>query len=276
MAILVGAIAALCIGFSDLSGRKVVAASSTLAAAAIFQIVAACTALVAVGFVDSELIASDVGRAAISGLGIAIGMVAYYTSLSKVGAAVAAPVVASLSAVIPYLYAVLTGTTPSGLALFGAGLALIGIVVVSTGGRRSRTPDMARGVTLALVAGCSYGIGLSALVDASDTAGAWPAVVQRGVAFLLLVIVAWRRSISIVPPTKARMSALSAGILSGMASTAHIVALAIDPTPAIITTSMFPIVSVNVGRVFFKDTISRLQVIGIGFGLAGVVAVALG
>ena len=43
-----------------------------------------------------------------------------------------------------------------------------------------------------------------------------------------------------------------------------------DPTPAVVTASMFPAVTVAVGRAFYGDTVSRKQLLGLFVVLIGV------
>ena len=117
MGALLGSLTALGIGGSDMFGRRVTAATSPVTASAVMQLFAALLSLVAITFVSSEWIWRDVWVGAVSGLGMGSGLACYFGGLQRSSSAVVAPIVATLSAVIPYLYTLVRGTSPTEVAL---------------------------------------------------------------------------------------------------------------------------------------------------------------
>ncbi len=275
MALLFGLAAAICIGLSDLGGRRVSAASSAATTATSMNLIGCGAALLVALAIGSVVEGADVARGLISGLGLGAGLILYYAALPRVGAPVAAPILGTLTSVLPYAYAVLTGVVPSPLALIGAGLALAGIAIVTATGTDRRARFDGAGVALAIGSGLSYAAGIIAVIGVSQDAGAWPAVFQKVTGVAMAVAYCLYRSSPVTPPRGVRRDAINAGIASGLASSFYVLGLTVDPTPAIVTASMFPAFSIAVGRTFFGDAMTPLQIAGIACSLAGVAAVAM-
>jgi len=268
-----GSFAALCIGVSDLFGRRVVNGAHALTAAAVMQFVAIFTSAATLGLVDSELRGGDLLLGAFSGLGLGTGLACYYRGLTRSTSTVVAPLVATLSALIPFTYAAITGSTPTAVALAGAGIAFVGLAVITIGGRRAE--HVKSGLLWGLASGIGYGFGLTVIIEASEASGSWPAVTQRIAAFALLTAVASALTVPIVPPPSYRVPAVLAGVFAGFSTVSYLLGVQADAPVAVVTASMFPAFSVAIGWLVFHDSVSRLQVGGIAavlIGVAGVVA----
>lgn len=269
-----GSLSAICIGVSDLFGRKVVGASSALTAAAIMQIIAAGTSWASVLFVASAFDSGDFALGAWSGIGMAVGLACYYEGIARSSSTVVAPLVATLAALIPFVYTIVLGASPSILAIVGASIAIGGLVLVTIGG--DSPEHVGAGLRWGLVSGLGYGFGLSVIINVASESGSWPAVSQRVAAFAALVAVARLSKLAVLPPSGVRLSGLGAGIFAGLTTVFYLLGIAIDAPVAVVTGSMFPAASVAVGWLFFRDPVSRLQVVGIAVVLAGVAGVVSG
>ena len=133
MAAVFGLLSALGIGMSDLFGRRVVLAASAITAATAVQLFSGLGTL---GFALATGSAFE-GRpflwGCLSGVGMASGITLYYLGLEHSTSTLVAPIVASLSALLPYLYAVAGGSPSSMVAVVGAALAVVGLVLVTGG-----------------------------------------------------------------------------------------------------------------------------------------------
>jgi len=267
---LFGSLTALSIGLSDLFGRHVVNRRGAVLAAVVVQAVGVAASVLMLAFVASELIAGDLLIGAVSGLGLGVGLWGYLSGLAVSSSAVVSPIVATMSAVFPFGYAVLRGADASAAALFGALVALVGLILVSFGG--GPLANVVAGVRWSLFSGLGYGVALSVIMEASDASGAWPAVTQRAAALGLMVLVA-ARSREGFALLGVRLAGLAAGVFASASTIFYLFGVQADPTPAVVTASMFPAVSVVVGRVAYRDRVSRLEVVGIAIVLAGVSAV---
>jgi len=266
-----GSMSALCIGLSDLFGRRVTLASNSVAASAVMQAVAVVTVVASLFVVAGDLIWVEMGLGAISGLGMGTGLACYYRGMTESSSAVVAPVVATLAAVVPYGYTIVTGTTPSVLALTGALVAFLGLVMVTLG---DQAPERMRvGLFWAVISGLGYAVAQTVLVETTSDSGSWPGITQRLTALGLMLVVARVIRVPVVVPKSLRRAGLFAGAFAGMASVFFLVGVARDAQPAVVTASMFPAVTVAIGWLFFRDHVARVQLAGVAAVLLGVVGV---
>lgn len=270
MGALYGSLAALSIGLADLFGRHLVNRRGANVAAMATQAVAAIVSLVAVFVVASSFDWSDVAIGAVSGVGLALGLACYFGGLERSSSAVVAPIVATMSAVIPFGYAVVRGAPASTWAVLGAVIAIAGLVLITAAG--GPMANVASGFRWAIASGLGYGIGLSVVIEASEGSGAWPAFSQRVAAFGLMVVVVMR-SHGRIPVVGIRFFGVAAGVFAGLSTIFYLLGVQAEATPAVITASMFPAVTVAVGSTVFGDSVSRVQIAGLGVVLVGVTAV---
>jgi len=265
-----GALSAISIGLTDLFGRHVVNRRGAVIAAMIIQVVATVASALSLVVIASVFVARDVAIGAVSGLGLGTGLACYLGGLTRSSSAVVAPVVATLTAVIPLGYAVMRGAQVSPWALAGASVAIVGLILITAGG--GPVANVASGLRWALASGLGYGFGLSVVIDASDRSGAWPAVSQRATAFALMAAIVVRARGGL-PIVGVRLAGVAAGVFAALSTVFYLLGVQADATPAVVTASMFPAVTVAVGRVVYGDSVGRLQVVGLVVVLAGVTGV---
>lgn len=272
MGALLGLLGALGIGLSDLFGRRIVQTSSALTAAVVLQLFGGVVAAATMAVYPSEFAWPDAGRGLFAGIGMGAGLGCYYAGLARSASTVVAPLVATLSAIIPFGYVVLTTGEASPVASAAAVIAVVGLALVSSGA--DAVSNVAVGVRWGLVSGLGYGSAIAVLTDVSADSGAWPAVTQRMSAFVLLGAVGLVIRQPIIPPAGSRSNAVLAGAFVAMSSVALLIGVQIDASATVITLSMFPAFTVAIGRVFFGDPITPRQAVGIAIvlvGLAGIV-----
>ncbi len=274
MAALLGLLSAFGIGLSDLFGRRVVLAASAITAAMAMQLFAALATLVFAVVTASAFDAGSFGWGCLSGLGMAGGLSFYYMGLERSTATLVAPIVASLSALLPYVYAVSRGTPSSRLAIAGAVVAVIGLVFV-TGGAVSME-RLRAGVRYGLLSGLAYAWAAISFIEAADAEGWWPPVGQRVTGLLVLVPVAMVMGRRTFPPAGQRINGMLAGLLTAGVSVLYLAALGIDAAVGSVALSTFPVFSVVIGRVFFADALQRTQMVGIALVVGGMAALSLG
>lgn len=271
MGALFGLLTSACIGTSDLFGRRVVTRCHVLSAMVVFQGAAALMSLGILLFIPGTFAGDDFMRGLASGFGLGAGLALYYTSLDRAGSAIAAPVVATLSAVIPFAYTTLRGHDPPLIGIIGAAVAFGGLGLVTAGGTRGR--HVATGTVWATLSGLGYGVGLSVLVDLSESSGAWPGFGQRLTSVGLMAAVVAIRGLPALPPPEVMGFALLTGVASAGATIFYIVGIWFDPPATVVGASMFPVMSVIVGRIAYQDSLNTRQGIGVVAAVAGVIAV---
>ena len=274
MGLVFGLLTSLCIGGSDLFGRRVSNERGPILTGVAIQFVAIFASLAATVIVPSAFSWGDALLGLLSGLGLGLGLLWYFTGLTHSSSAVVAPLVATLSAVIPFVYAVVRGASPAAIAVVGAIVAVSGLALITTGGG---WPDhLAAGVRWGVASGLGYGFGLSVAIDVGDASGSWPAMTQRVSAFGLMALVAAGSRQRMIPPRRLRISAIASGVFAGLSTVFFLLGLEADPTAAVVTGSLFPVVTVVVGRSVYGDEVLARQIGGIGLVVLGVIGVALG
>jgi drug/metabolite transporter (DMT)-like permease len=275
MGALLGLLSSVMTGLSDLFGRKIVRVAGVVTGSLTLQVAAMSTALVSVLLFGGVFTARDLSIGLLSGLCMGLALGAYYRGITVSSATIVSPLVATLSAIIPFGYAMVRGSSPTALALLGSLVAIVGLVVITTGGGVVEF-SVKKGLWWAAASGLAYGVAFAIVLEATDDAGPWPAVWQRvGGATVLFLAVRQRRGAAL-PPAGSRVSGVLAGVFAGLCSVAYIAGVRIDPTATVITGSTFPAASVAVGTLAFNDPLSRRQIVGLVVVLLGVVGVALG
>ena len=274
LAVILGLTAALGIGSSDLFGRRLVAASSVLTAAAVMQVWSGLFTTGIAAATASPFQSGPFVWGCVSGLGIGSGLGLYYRGLQKSSATVVAPLSASIASVVPYWYAVLGASGATVLAVAGVGVAIVGLVLV-TGGAISADRLLA-GVQYGVASGLAYAATTIAFLEAPDGEGLWPVAGQRTVGALILLTASILFGHRLWPPAGQGFNGIASGALMAMVSISLLAALALDAAPASVALSTYPVFSVTVGRVFFADPLQRSQIAGIGLVVAGIAAVSVG
>ena len=274
MGALFGALSSLSVGMSEMFGRRGAKATGVLAVSVVSQGVAAMTAFTMLLWLPSRPDWEDLVRGAISGVGFGIGMVAYLGGLMRSSATMIAPMVATMTVVLPFGVAVVGGAETTGLALLGVGVALVGLLFITAGSRAGS--GTRAGLLWGAASGFGYGVALAVLIGTSSASGSWPAVVQRVVACLLTAVVAVVVHSPVVPRGAVRWTALWSGVFGGVASVLYLLGIQADVLSAAVTGAMFPAVSVAIGRLVFGDSVRPVQALGLGFVLVGVAGVVVG
>ena len=274
MGALFGLLAALSISTTELFGRRVTNEVGPIVAASVTSLLAAGTALVIAVVTDGSAIARDMLLGAGSGLGFGVGMSTYLQGVRVSSSAVVGPVSAALTALIPFTYAAVTEEAPAVLGYVGAALAIIGLMFVTIGG--SAATNVIGGLPFGTMSGLGYGLGTLVLINVSDDSGSWPIVTQRITAFGAIAVFALARRRPILPPRQYAPTALAAGLFAGLSSVLALIGLSANAAAASVTITLFPAGSVLIGRLLFRDAVTRAQVIGLAVVIAGTVAIVLG
>src|SRR6185503_7137351 len=127
---------------------------------------------------------TDVAWSGAAGLAIVSGLACLYRGIARGRAVVVAPIAAAGAAVIQFSWGLIRGEDPGALALLGAGLAIVAVVVLSatdTGASEDDTPvadPLAPAVEIALSLGAAVflGVSLILLAQTGEDSELWPVV----------------------------------------------------------------------------------------------------
>jgi drug/metabolite transporter (DMT)-like permease len=212
---------------------------------------------------------------------LAIGLL--YAAMSRGQMGIISPITAVLSGAVPVVVGLVLGESLSLIALLAIVIAGAAVVLVSReSSAHRRTPF--RAIALAVGSGIAIGTYLSILGTASDESGIWVATVGRWYSTILVL------GILVVIVQRARKSdkggrrqgafpwnlALAAGVLDALANAMFQLA-AQRGLLAIVAVigSLYPAATVVLARVLLKETLSRIQLIGVVLALVAASALAL-
>ncbi|MCP3990754.1 MAG: DMT family transporter [Actinomycetia bacterium] len=275
MPIVFGLLASLGIGAGDYFGRYCTrrANATTTVLTALVGGLVAVTLLTVV--VPSERISRDLWFGAGSGLTIGFALMFMYQGMAISSTAIVSPVVAFFVAFVPLVWDLTTGGSLPASVGVGVGLAVVGIVVTTV------SPDLGGrigpGLAFAVASGALFGIGMTVVGETSIDSGVWPAVSQRGIAWLTLVIYGASRELPLLLPRPL----MRRGLLSGVAGTGGMAMFILGAQrgslgSVAVASSMFPAVTAVLAYLFDNDQLRWWQSVGIGVALVGVGLIAAG
>jgi drug/metabolite transporter (DMT)-like permease len=211
------------------------------------------------------------GIAAVGGL---LGLFAYYRGMVVGAMSVVAPV-AGVSAVIPVVFGIATGDSPTGTQIAGVVCALAGVALMSVEHREGRR-QFAAGAGLGLLAAAGFGFYFPWMHAAGKVDFWWASLLFRAAAFLLVAgVAAARRPALALRPWQVAVAA-SAGLGDTLgnvlfaASSAHgLVSL------TSVLASLYPAVTVVLAAAILHERVARFQRVGIALALLGVVLIGV-
>jgi drug/metabolite transporter (DMT)-like permease len=291
IALLLAAAAAVSYGAADFSG----ALASKRVNAMVITVVVQAVSLVALNAMlvivpEDDRRWTDLGWAALAGLGAALALVCFYRALAIGPMSTAAAVTAAVGTAVPVVVALALGERPSALTLAGVALCLPGAVLVSVGtredGHRATTlprarvgqrSDVATTVRLSILAGIGFGIFFVALSRVSADSGLFPLLGARTASIVALsALLFWRRGWE--PLGRADWPlAIVAGVLDFAANAGYLLAVTRGELAWVAAiTSLYPVATVLLARVVLKERLAPVQVVGLGVAAGALVLVTLG
>jgi drug/metabolite transporter (DMT)-like permease len=221
-----------------------------------------------------EVTRADLGWGAIGGVFGILGVAVMYMALAAGTMSVIAPIIGVGAAMIPVIWAVVTGETIDAVQWAGivmAGAAVMLIAWQSGAGRLStKLALQAFGAALA------FAIFFIALGQTNEAAGLWPLAAARVFTLPLAftIIVATRTPVA---PGRAMLPLLATIAVFDMTANMAIV-LALQRGPIGINAvlgSLYPAFTVIAAVVVLKERPTRRQIVGLSLGLLAVLALAL-
>lgn len=241
------------------------------------QLLAVPLVLVALPLGGGEPTGEAIGWGAAAGVAGGFGVLFLYRGLSRGRMSVVAPITALAAAGLPVLYGIVEGERPTALAIGGVVLGLVSIWLISMSSE-AETAEVATtsGVADGLIAGSGFGVFFILLDRAPGGSGMWPLLGTRAgsLTFVGLLLLARRERLQgskeTLPGTAAAgLLDLTANILYILAARTGLLAI------AAVLTSLYPAGTVLLARVFLREKLTRVQIVGLLIGGAGVVMIGL-
>jgi drug/metabolite transporter (DMT)-like permease len=207
-------------------------------------------------------------------IGGTAGLYTYYRGMQLGAMSVIAPI-AGASAVIPVIFGIATGESPTAGQIVGIGCALVGVALASVehheGSRR-----VAAGVGLALLAAAGFGFYFPWMHEAGKVDFWWASLIFRTSALLLVAAAVAARK----PDLRLRRRDLAIVVGVGIGDTIGNALFAASSSHGLVSltsvlASLYPIVTVLLAAVVLHEQIARTQKAGIILTLAGVVLISV-
>lgn len=221
---------------------------------------------------------ADLLWGAVSGLAGVAGVISLFGALAVGRMGIVAPVSAALSASLPAIYDLATGTTLAPLTIAGMVLALVAIVIVSIApDEQLHEPVHAyqprRALALAMLSGVGFSCAFIALSFTAAESGLTPVLSARAVSILVAVTLAYRLGRGFPVGRTALAPTLGAGLTDALANITMLTAIRLGPLAiASVLGSLFPVVVVTLARVFLGERLHVWQKVGV---VTAVIAVLL-
>ncbi len=272
---LVALLAAGAYGSADFFGGL---ASRRMAAAAVVvlsQVVGLVLLAALFPFVPAHVRASDVEWGLLAGLFGAIGIGALYAALAIGRMGLVSPVTAVVGAAVPVAWGLFFGERPGWAALTGIALAFVAVALVSTDAQTLRISRREPGLGLALVSGLAIGLLYLVLARAHADSGLTVLAASRAGSIPLLTAYALAMRESLRPSRDLWPALAAAGALDMAANVLYVLSARMGSLAvAAVLTSLYPAATVFLARIILGERLSRIQWLGVGCAVAGVVFIA--
>ena len=275
MTALLAVTSALLVGGADFVGGFLSRTVDAVRVAAAAQLVGLALAVPTALFVASERVTTtDACWAVGSGVAVALGLVCFYTAMTRGLISVVAPVTAVTGALVPLLYALGGGERPGEAAVAGIALAIVAIGLVSLGPMGPAEAAASRdALPLAIAAGVLFGLFYVCFARVHADAGLWPVAISRLTSATVLVALAIVLTGGLSVGRAAAPWVVAIGALEVAAAVTLLLALQRGPiSVASVLASLYPVTTTFLAALVLRERLRGLQLAGVALAL---VAVAL-
>lgn len=266
---------ALLVGGADFVGGFLSRMVDAVRVAAVAQIVGLVFALPAAVLVGAERVTTaDAAWAVGSGVAVGLGLVVFYTAMTRGLISVVAPVTAVTGALVPVAYAIGDGERPGQAASAGIALAIAAIALVSLGSTGPADAEASRGaLPLAVGAGVLFGLFYVSFSRIHEDAGLWPVAISRLTSASVLAVLALVLTHGLAVGRRAFPWVVAIGALEVGAAVTLLLALQRGPVSvASVLASLYPVTTTFLAALVLRERLRGLQLAGVALAL---VAVAL-
>lgn len=203
-----------------------------------------------------------------------LGLAAFYHGIAVGRIAVVAPIASVLGTIVPVAVGVIQAGDPSASRVIGFLCALASIWLVSSTNSGS-SGDLGQELRLAIIAGLGFGafLTLIALVDEGDFIA--PLVVSKLSGLLVASLAVWKNGRRL-PRFRRGGIAVLAGILDTGGNLFYLAGAQLTRLDVVAAlSSLYPAVTVLLGRTVLKEDVSIRQWAGVGLSLIAIVLITI-
>jgi drug/metabolite transporter (DMT)-like permease len=285
--------AAVTYGIADFAGGLAARRASVLVVTVVAQASGLLSLLLVIGLVAGEPSPAAFGFGALAGIAGVSGLVLYLKALAVGPMGVVAPLSAVVSAGLPLAVGLFGGERLGPVAVLAVGVALVAILLATTGTRNDRAAST--GVLLGLAAGVGFGMFFVGVDAAPSDSGLWPLLGGRIASVTLLAVLVLRHHLPL--PTRTRTASLTpvsgepgvptredarsrrrtpvllllmvmSGVFDTFANVMFLVATRLgDLGISAVVVSLYPVVVVLLARVVLGERLTRTQLLSAALAL---------
>lgn len=197
-----------------------------------------------------------------------LALLFFYSALAIGRMGIIAPVSAVLTAGLPLTFSAFTEGLPNLLQIGGFFLALVAIVLVS---RPERSHGRPKGIGLAMLAGCGFGLFFIIISRVSPHAVFWPLALARLVSVLILLLLALFRKQPIKPQKKLMSLMILSGTMDALGNAFFVLAAHSGRLDiASVLSSLYPAATVILAAIILRERVTRIQGLGILLALVAI------
>ncbi len=285
MTIIFGLLSAFSYGYSDFVGALAAKRIRAVAVTAYSFSFGLLLAVVLSAIFGASYSQNTVVASIFAGVCSAVAITFLYAALALGPISIVSPLTAVVSAIIPVVVDVALGANLSSFVLVAVVLILIAVVLVAFVPSPNLTLPSVRATLYSIGAGLGFA-GIFLFLDFTDSdSGLGPLLIMRMVGLVLLfalLIVVFKRSsgepfIERVADWKLAGLILLASTGDIMGNVAFLIATrAGDLAVAAVLTSLYPVGTILLARIFLKERIAKSQLLGIVLALIGTTLIAAG
>jgi drug/metabolite transporter (DMT)-like permease len=266
--------AAACWGAGDFSGGLASRRSEPFRSVLLIYSVG-LVALCVVAFARQEALppARDMVWGAIAGLFGMIGIMFLFQAFATGRMGIVAPVSGVLATALPVVFNAFTEGLPDILKLVGFMVALVSIWLLA---RPERLGDRPAGLGMAVVAGVCFGSFFITLDQVSKASMFWPLIAGRAASILVMVLFVLLTRKAMPLRSSPWGLFLVAGMLDVLGNVVFLQAIQNGRLDvASVLASLYPAVTAILARITIKETLTRLQVLGVSAAMLAIVLITL-
>jgi drug/metabolite transporter (DMT)-like permease len=276
-ALLLSLVAALGYGVADFVGGLAARRTAVLGVVMVSYPVGLAGMLVLLPVFGGRPTVAALVVGALSGLVSAVAILWFYAALAAGPMSVVSPLTSLLVAGLPLGFGVLTGERPGPLALVGAGIAVVAVVLVGRQDDSSHIRFTRKVAWFTVGAGVAFAIYFVLLDRVGTHTGVWPLVMSRATSSTVIVVAGLLRRQRWLPAGGPWRLAVTAGVLDVVANAAFLYALRAGLLSIVsVLTSLYPAGTVLLARLVLGERTGWVQRAGLILAAAAVVLIAAG
>jgi drug/metabolite transporter (DMT)-like permease len=283
-------------GFSDFFAGRAAARITVVRTTTLVYLCATAVVALALLVYGGSWTGAAVLWGAIAGVCAIVGFLGFYAGMAAGPMSLVSPLISVLESVVPVGVAIVRGDRLPPLAWVAIVLAMVSALLISLQRSRRHIRIAPRTVVIAVVAGLTLGLSITALDYAPTDSHLAPAfvelavglVIMAGILGLATIVPRLRRSLTAldpeagtshshrIPRRAALWMMLAGGILLGVANALLVVALQLGDLAVVsVIVGIYPLATIVLARLVLKERMSAVQASGVGLALIATVLLAL-